>query len=154
MKKFFLILTAFFMLSLPSFAATWVQVGDYEYIDKDSIKYYVDDRGELQFDKKMFWMKTINHDSLYEKQEKMLNKKIMYCKNQWIIDTNKKSLVLKSGISYDKNGNIVANYSFRDYELNWDSIVPESKGEFWYELVRKPKYLKRMYKMQLTEQNQ
>lgn len=64
------------MLSLPSFAATWVQVGDYEYIDKDSIKYYVDDRGELQFDKKMFWMKTINHDSLYEKQEKMLNKKL------------------------------------------------------------------------------
>ena len=78
----------------------------------------------------------------------------MYCKNQWIIDTNKKSLVLKSGISYDKNGNIITNYSFRDYELNWDSIVPESKGEFWYELVRKPKYLKRMYKMQLTEQNQ
>lgn len=154
MKKFFLILTAFFMLNLPSFATTWVQVGDYEYIDKDSIEYYTDNHGEIQFNKKRYWMKTINHDGLYKDEEKILKKKVSYCINQWIIDITKRAYAIKSGTSYDEKGNVVSTYSFKDYELNWNPIVPESKGEFWFELVKKPRYLKRLYKMQLTEQNQ
>ena len=48
------------MLNLHSFATTWVQVGDQEYIDKDSIKYYVNDRGEISFHKKTYWLKMFN----------------------------------------------------------------------------------------------
>ena len=40
------------------------------------------------------------------------------------------------------------------FELKWSAIVPNSRGELWYELVRKPRYLKKMYKYQLEQQNQ
>ena len=154
MKKFSLFLLAFLMLALNVQATTWVQVGDYEYIDKDSVEYYINDRGEMQFNKKTYWMKTINHDGLYKEAEKISKKKISYSKDQWIADITKKSIAVKSGISYDKEGNVVSSYSFQDYELNWSPIVPESKGELWFELIRKPRYLKKLYKMQLAEQNQ
>lgn len=154
MKKFLFVLTVFLILNVKAYATAWVQVGDYEYIDKDSIEYYVDDYGKVQYDKKIYWMKTINNNNLYENVEKMLNGKIVYCKTQWIIDTTKKSLVVKSDSCYDENGSVLASYSFKDYELDWKPIVPESKGELWFELVKKPRYLKKMYKMQLIEQNQ
>ena len=70
MKKVFFILIAFFMLNLQSFATTWVQVGKSDYIDKDSVKYYVNDRGEVQFEKKTCWMKAFNDGSDYFKKIK------------------------------------------------------------------------------------
>ena len=103
--------------------------------------------------KKAYWMKTINHDGLYKNEETILKKKIAYCNNQWIADITKKSLVVKSGTSYDENGNVVSSYTFKDYELTWNPVVPDSKGEFWFELIKRPRYLKRMYKEQLMQQN-
>lgn len=154
MKKLFFILIAFLMSISPSYASTWVQVDDYEYIDMDSIEYYTNNYGQVQFDKKIYWMKTINHDDLYKEEEKILKKKISYSNNQWIIDTTKKSYAIKSGIYYDENGNAISSYTFNDYRLNWNPVVPDSKGEFWFELIKKPRYLKRMYKEQLLQQNQ
>ena len=152
MKKICFFLITFLMLNLQSYATTWVQVGDYEYIDKDSIVYYTNDHGEIQFNKKKFWLKAINDDEMYKDIEKLLNKKVSYCINQWIIDTTKKTYVIKSGTLYDEKGNVVSSYSFKDYELNWNPIVPGSKGEYWFELVKKPRYLKKMYKIQSTKQ--
>ena len=62
-------------------------------------------------------------------------------------------MVVKSGTSYDENGNVVSSYTFKDYELTWNPVVPDSKGEFWFELIKRPRYLKRMYKEQLMQQN-
>ena len=97
MKKVFFSLIAFFMLNLQSFATTWVQVGKSDYIDKDSVKYYVNDRGEVQFEKKTCWMKAFNDGSDYFKQiQDGLDKKISYVISQRIIDTNKKAITTKS----------------------------------------------------------
>jgi|GEM_PF-5699458 len=52
MKKFFFIIMASLIFNTQSYATTWVQVGDYEYIDQDSIVYYTNDYGQMQFDEK------------------------------------------------------------------------------------------------------
>ena len=155
MKKVFFVLVAFFMLNLQSFATTWVQVGDYEFIDKDSINYYTNDRGEVLYGTKVYWMKTLYHDGEYFKQAQTgIEKKIAYILSQRIIDVNKKAVTTKAIIYFDEQGNTIISYSPEDFELKWSAIVPNSRGELWYELVRKPRYLKKMYKYQHEQQNQ
>lgn len=154
MKKVFFILIAFFMLNLQSFATTWVQVGKSDYIDKDSVKYYVNDRGEVQFEKKTCWMKAFNDGSDYFKQiQDGLDKKISYVISQRIIDTNKKAITTKSIIYYDEQKNSIFSHTSGDYELTWSPVVPNSNGELWFELIKKPRYLTKMYKYQLEQQN-
>lgn len=70
------------------------------------------------------------------------------CLNQWIIDLSQKKLALKSSITYDKNGNVLTNSTYGDCQLEWSPIVPNSNAEFWLELIKKPRLLKKMYKMQ------
>lgn len=141
------------MLNLQSFATTWVQVGDHEFIDKDNIKYYVNDHGTIQYAQKTYWFKMYNYDDSYKRTEKDLGKKVSYVVNQRIIDTNKKAIATKATVLYDEQGQFLANYTWKDYELSWTAIVPNTNGEFWYELVRKPRHLKKMYKYQLEQQN-
>ena len=153
MKKVFFVLIAFFMLNLQSFATTWVQVGDHEFIDKDNINYYTDDQGNTRFEQKAYWMKTTNRDEVYELVEKRFEKTISYVVTQRIMDTNRKSTTIKSIIYYDEQGYPIMSYAKKDFELTWDAVVPNTNGEFWYELVRKPRHLKKMYKYQLEQQN-
>ncbi len=148
MKKLLFIFIIYFMLHLQSCAATWVQVGDEVYIDKDSIEYYINDFGETQFDKKIYWMKSINIDNTYQQIEEGIGKKISYILAQRIVDIAQKKVAVKSCVFYDENGNSVFNFTNRDYALNWDTIVPNSNGEFYFELIKNPRYLKRMYKKQ------
>ena len=65
MKKLFLL---FFMLLCSSFlrtyATTWVQIDENHYIDKDSIKYYTNENGIYDFNKKTFWIKSVGNDYL------------------------------------------------------------------------------------------
>jgi len=152
-KKFLSIIFMILALSLNVQAATWVQVGDYEYIDKDSVEYYIDDHEELQFNKKIFWLKIDNKNNTFKEVEKDIKRKISYSLQQKIINTTQKKLTTKSIILYDKQDNSVFSYTYKDFELNWSAIVPNTNGEFWYELVKKPKYLKKLYKMQLMEQS-
>ena len=75
MKKFSLILLAVILLSLDVLAATWVKVDNYEYIDKDSVEYYVNDYGQTDFNKKIFWYKRDNDKSkLFKDFEKDFKK--------------------------------------------------------------------------------
>ena len=55
---------------------------------------------------------------------------------------------------YDEQGYPIMSYAKKDFELTWDAVVPNTNGEFWYELVKKPRHLKKMYKYQLEQQNQ
>ena len=152
MKKVFIILILLLLcMNLPSQAATWVQVSDYVYIDKDSIGYYIDDNGKEDTCKKTFWRKEINHDNLYKDVEQILKKEISYQLNQEIIDTTKKRWTAKSRMLYDKNGSVVFRTIYKDFELEWNPVVPESNGEFYFELVREPELLETLYKMKLQE---
>ena len=147
MKKILLIVFILIcnVLSVP--ARTWVQVDDYNYIDKDSIKVYVNDYGTYDYNKRVFWIKYAGND-IYKEIEKLNNKKVSYGLSQYIIDYQKQTIATKAGASYDKEGQIVSSYTYKDFQLEWGSIIPNSNAEFWAELVKKPKILRRMYKFQ------
>ena len=137
MKKFFIILLLLLTFTnLHSQAATWVQVSDYVYIDRDSIRLYVDDYGKEDSCKKIFWIKTINHDNLYEK----LQGKPSHILCQMIIDKAKKCIAHKSFCAYDKKGVVVFSKTYKDFELKWDPVIPDTPGEFLFELVNDPEF--------------
>ena len=52
-------------------------------------------------------------------------------------------------IIYDENSNVITSFNNRDFQLEWHSIVPDSVGEIWYELVKSPRKLKKIYKEQV-----
>lgn len=53
MKKILLLfIVLFFITPCAIFARTWVQIDDNNFIDKDSIKTYINDKGEYDFNKK------------------------------------------------------------------------------------------------------
>lgn len=147
MKRFILIVLC--LLLLPVYASTWVQIGDNSYIDKDNIRYYVNDYGNTDFYKKSFWIKLYNDNSdNFKEYEKISDKKIKYIIYKNIIDFNKNSSSIKSTTMYDENGNVIHSYTYKDYEIQWNSIIPDTIGEMWYELVKHPRMLKKIYKQQ------
>ena len=148
MKKIFLTLFVLFIFQSNVFAASWVKVSDLDYIDKDSITTYVDELGNTQLSMKTFWTKRLNNDGLYKEAEKLFNKKISYAKTQWIIDFSRNLIITKSITQYDKDGNVVHSYTYKKFELNWDSINPESNAEYWSYLVSHKRQLNKMYKEQ------
>ena len=64
---------------------------------------------------------------------------------------NQKKITTKGFYFYDKQVNSIWSHTSTDFELNWDVIVPNSKADLWYELVKKPRYLKKIHKLQLME---
>ena len=126
-----------------SYAQTWVHVDQYNYIDKDSIKTYINDYGDYDYTKKTFWLKSID-----TQKYKDINKKVDYCLVLYIINYQKQLITVKASFAYDKDGKIVLSETFSDHQLNWDAIVPGSFGEKWAELVQKPRLLKKMYKLE------
>lgn len=151
MKNLCLILIVFLILCMKVYASTWVQVGDNYFIDKDSIEYYINDMGETQYNKKIYWMKTINVNDSYKQIEKDLEKKISYVLTQNIIDITLKKITVKAIIFYDEDGNAIFNHTRKERELNWEAIAPNSNGEYWFELVKSPRYLNKMHKMQIKK---
>lgn len=128
-------------------ATAWVQVDDNDYIDKDSIHYYIDDNKAYDFDKKIFWLKTTDK-SAYQDLEVVIKKKISYGLYQNIIDFSNNSIAIKSGAIYDSNGKVLTSYNYRDCKLDWHSIIPDSKASYFADFVKSPRKLQKIYKMQ------
>lgn len=148
MKKFFLLMVLLFCtFFIQANATTWVQVDDNDYIDKDSIHYYIDDNKAYDFDKKIFWLKS-TANSAYPDLEVVIKKKISYGLSQYIIDFSNDSIAIKSGAIYDDNGKVLTSYNYRDYELDWHSIIPSSKASYFADFVKHPRKLQKIYKMQ------
>ena len=137
-----------FLFQMQVNAASWVKVYDYTYIDKDSINYYVNDYGTKVFDKKVFWTKSDGPPKNFEKNEKILNKKISYELAKWVVNTKTNEIAVKSQAIYGEDGRTVYSNTYKDYQLQWRTILPDSKSEYWCFLIKKPKLLKKMYKMQ------
>lgn len=149
MKKLLLLVCCLFIL--PVHAASWVQISDDEYIDADSVQNYVDDYGNVNYRKKAFWKKTINNgnDEQFFQTFKDIDKvDVQSVNTRLIIDYTNKTIAIKSSAAYDKNGYTTSSYSFRDSQIEWRNIIPDSRGEEYYNLVKKPKQLKKIYKWQ------
>ena len=151
MKKLFLL---FFMLLCSSFlrtyATTWVQIDENSYIDKDSIKYYTNDRGVYDFNKKTFWIKSVGND-IYKNSRVEFADEIAYDLTLNVINYSNNTIALKSVIIYNKEGISLNSYSFEDYQLEWNVIVPNSNSEYWAELVKKPSLVNKLYKNQIQD---
>lgn len=154
MKKIFFACVLSLIICTSAFATTWVQIDDTDYMDKDSVKYYIDDHGSTNFYKKTVWMKDINiNNTGYKEIEKITNKQISYTLSQCIFDFQNNTIAFKAGITYDKNGNPISQYSFEDFQIEWNPIAPNSKAEYWAELVKSPRKLKKLYKNQQITAN-
>lgn len=149
MKKLFLL---FFMLLCSSFlrtyATTWVQIDENSYIDKDSIKYYTDDRGVYDFNKKTFWIKSVGND-IYKNSRVEFADEIAYDLTLNVINYSNNTIALKSVIIYNEEGKTLTSYTFKDFQLEWNVIVPSSNSEYLAELVKKPSLLNKLYKSQI-----
>lgn len=153
MKKILLLFFVLLCNILTVYARTWIQVDDYNYIDKDSIKVYINDYGTYDYNKRIFWTKYVGNE-IYKDIEKLNNKKVSYGMSQYIIDYQKQSIATKAGATYDKDGQIISSYTYKDFQLEWGAIIPNSNAEFWSELINKPSILRKMYKIQQTSTNE
>lgn len=132
-------------------ASTWVQIDDNNYIDKDSIHFYINDHGTLEYDKKIFWTKSTEKRDFYKDIEKNTKKQVSYDLAQNIVNYLNRTIAVKSSVLYATDGSSILSTTYRDYELEWHSIIPGSNGELWAELVSKPRILKRIYKYQIND---
>ena len=154
MKKFIISLLIILNIAATScFGASWVQVDDNNFIDKDSIKIYVDNHGYMNYNKRVFWTKY-EGNGIYKDLEKATKKKIEYGLSQYIVDYSNNTIAIKAGMTYDKEGKPVSSYSYQDYEIEYRAIAPNSNAELWAELVKKPRLLKKAYKWQQTHTQQ
>ena len=151
MKKFIIsLLLILNVIIMPCYATSWVRLDDNNFIDKDSIKFYVDDYGNINYNKRIFWTKY-EGNGIYKDLEKLTNSKIEYGLAQFIIDYSNNTMALKAVMTYDKDGKPVLSYSYQDFQLKYNSIAPNSNAELWAELVKKPRNLKKMYKWQQSQ---
>ncbi len=148
MKKF-LSIVLFVFIMLPVYSSSWVQIGDKAYIDCDSLSVYVDDYNIQHKEQKIFWLKSLNDGGeIYKRIEKEFNTKIWYIMTQYIVNTSNKTNSIKSLLYYDLKGNVVFNYTVKDVHLQWESIVPNTNSEFFYDIVTHPDELIEVYKYQ------
>jgi hypothetical protein len=154
MRKYIILLLVILNITVTScFAASWVKIDDNNYIDKDSIKSYVDDNGYTDYNKRIFWTKY-EGNGIYEDVEKVTNSDIEYGLSQYVIDYSNNTITTKAGITYDKMGKPISSYSYKDFQLMYESIAPNSNAELWAELVKKPRLLKKAYKIQQAQKSQ
>lgn len=132
------------------FGSTWVQLDNNNFIDRNSIKIYRDAHGYINYNKRIFWTKYEGND-VYKDLEKATNKKIEYGLSQYIVDFDNNTIATKAGMTYDKDGNPVTSFSYQDFQLEYRSIAPNSNAEYWAELVKKPRLLKKIYKWQQSQ---
>lgn len=135
---------------LRTYAATWVQIDENHYIDKDSIKYYTNENGIYDFNKKTFWIKSVGND-IYKNSRVEFADEIAYDLTLNVINYSNNTIALKSVIIYDEEGISLNSYTFEDYQLEWNVIVPNSNSEYWAELVKKPSLVNKLYKSQILD---
>lgn len=150
MKKLLTLLITLLITFDYAIASTWIQIDDTEYIDKDSIRTYINDFGGIEYNKRVFWTKSSKKEGSYKDIEKDTKKKVSYSLVQSIIDYSNETIAIKSIALYAIDGSSLISNTYKDFELNWHSIIPNSNGELLARLVSKPRALKRMYKYQIN----
>jgi hypothetical protein len=122
MKKLLLLLALLF-LSMPAYATYWYEYSHKAYVDLDSLK---KDKNTA-----FVWVKLLNDGNI----NPVNNKKVWFTKNSIYIDLKNKRTALKDLYYYDLNNNVIETYTFD--KIKWDVIVPDSMGEYLYQIVKK-----------------
>ena len=151
MKKFIISLLLLLNVAIiPCYATSWVEFDDNSFIDKDSIRIYINDNGYKHYNKRVFWTKY-EGDRISKDLEKAASDKVEYVLFQHIVDYSNNTIALKSGVAYDKDGKPITHFSYQDVQLEYHSIAPNSSAEIWKNLVKKPRALKKIYQWQQSQ---
>jgi hypothetical protein len=122
MKKV-LVLLAMFGFALQANATYWYEFAHKSYVDLDSLK--------KSKDMAFIWVKLLNEGDVAPIE----NQKIWYTLNTMYVDLKNKKTALKEIYYYDLSHNKVDSYNVE--QLQWDTIVPESRADFLYNVVEK-----------------
>lgn len=131
MKKFLLLLILFFWSIGACFASTWVAIEQKSYLDIDSLKF--DDQYVYG------WIKQLNNGEIEPINKTKIHDSKLYC----VADCYNKKIEIISDVLYDINGKVIysfdisSNFSPRYMYNNWQAIVPDSMGEFYYKAFSK-----------------
>lgn len=132
MKKNIIIIFLLFTM-LPAFASDWVQISEKDYMDLASIDKY--NAIGLYRDDILYtaWIKSLNDKSqFWINLEKMLNKKLWYSMSQYVVNCSRKEVATKHSALYDTKDAYIYD---KELYLKWESIVPDTNGEYLYSLV-------------------
>ena len=125
---FFVILSA---LIMSVEAATRIEIDNKLYIDRDSIEYTKNYSGQNQAS---FWIKGLNDGSKrFKELEVKYKKKIWYTMNKYMVNCDAKEILISDSIDYDLQRYPIKSYEFGTYSFS--AIVPESYGEYFYQIV-------------------
>lgn len=136
MKKIIILLLTIFLSNSISNATCWEQYDTKTFIDTDSIEYYIDDYGRTNPEQYTFWTKNLNNGSLmFTNYEKYSHKKVWYALIKTIVNLQTKRIAIKSFTFYDTKNNLIFSSEKPDYNLEWQSIVPQTRGENFYYMI-------------------
>lgn len=127
MKTLILLFVTLF-LEYNGFAQDWVYIGS----DNDENKYYVKStyvtkdvyEGSIKL-----WIKKEMKKVTIKKNGKPINYLNAKELQLFEIDCNEKKIKIVSSIVYNSQGKVVDSWTLRDYEQEWNDIVPDSIGE-------------------------
>ena len=140
MKKYLLIILII-LSTIPAIASDWRYIGNGGYIDLESISKYPNSYLYPNNNMYTFWTKQVNDGSKnsknsFDKIERIAgNIKLKEVQRQDIIDCSKKKIALTSIIVYKLDGSPSFNFSFNEFQYQWNNIVPDSYGEFFYKVI-------------------
>jgi len=128
MKKIVILLFLAFLV-LPSYAASWVDIGGDEFIDTSSVSPY---EGDINSDVKyLFSIKALNNRSanfLY--LERSYKKEIKYQTTDYVLNCSTMKIATKESKAYDKQDNMVHQYS-APYLQFTDVIADTKTGKYF-----------------------
>lgn len=140
MKKLLVVFLFCAFFACTCFAFNWEQVDidGKQFVDTTSIqKYnYKYSIGSETNDYYSLWTKALNkNDEAGKEAEKILKKKWWYSLDKVIINCNNEQYASKSRVFYDLNKKPIfgGSYETDDVLLEWQSIVPGTVGEAWYD---------------------
>jgi hypothetical protein len=137
MKKTLMTCLLILATILPTFATNWVQVGEKQYLDTDTIEPFIDDYGRRVPNQYSFWVKLLNTNSNSIKLiEKRYNKKVWYTMYKEVIDLKRKTSATKFYTFYDLKGGPISGEEINGVLMEWSSIIPNTVGELEYLIIR------------------
>jgi len=133
MLKKLLLTILFLFVSVPVFAADWVQLDTKLYADAGSIRKY---NGYYTYNRPILytvWLKWLNDKSnIWKEMETNAGKKLWYNMQLAVVDCENNEFAIRSVSYYDLTGNVVGKLSSEYSYFEWNSVVPDSVGETIY----------------------
>lgn len=136
MKKILVLFLLIIATVLPTFATNWISVSSDKktFIDLDSIAEANEYRNGYKC--YLFWRKDLNTGSPREKEmERLCKQRIWYSMNMYKVCLDTKEISLIYSVNYNLKGQVIDHYNYRYFDT-WKPIIPDTTGEFIYEIIK------------------